>query len=83
MTNQEINQVYWTLPKCYRDALDLCLQYGHKYTAADVIRNLSSVFGLGLIEAEEARDWAVWRSSLGQGGPALERRRQNVFPRQG
>jgi hypothetical protein len=66
MTNQEANRVYWSLPECYQDALNVCLLYGHTRTAAEMLRNLADTFRFpeGVPSICEAMDWAKWRRSL-------------------
>ncbi len=65
MTNQEINQLYWTLPAHVRLALDLLLAQGHQNEAAALIITGARAHEQRLEPGvDEALEWAEWRLSL-------------------
>lgn len=67
MTNQECNQVYWSLPEYYRNALDALLYACDELSAVCVlIDQAERLEPSRLVTAEEAREWYAWRKSLRQ-----------------
>jgi hypothetical protein len=64
MTNQECNQMYWTIPEHYRNALDALLALEMKDSAAHVLKDQCVLCRIRVPTLGEAKEWAKWRLTL-------------------
>jgi hypothetical protein len=84
VTNQELNQVYWTLPECMQDALNLCIMYGHTATAARMLHQLNIVYAIAPpFDLSHAIDWAKWRRAIKRGNDTAGMQRRSGLDRRG
>ncbi len=64
MTNQEINQLYWTLPEHFRTVIDTLLASRMDGLAALILIDGAKLYLSTPVGGPEALAWAEWRISL-------------------